>query len=266
MSKGSVTIVGTGIKAVSQITLEAARYIEQADLVLYLVADPLSAEWICQTNSNAASLQKHYKEGRPRLASYQAMVDEVMQAATSGAKVCVAFYGHPGIFVYPSHEIIRRAKEDGIAAQMLAGISADACLFADLGLDPARYGCASFEATDFLIHERIFDSRSALILWQVGVIGDLTFKGGGYNNSTNIAALITRLKLHYPLDHPVIIYEAAQYPICDPRIEHAQLDGLISHKLTAISTLYIRPTGRAVASRTVLKQLGMESRDGSPNI
>jgi hypothetical protein len=35
---------------------------------------------------------------------------------------------------------------------MLPAISAEDCLFADLGVDPADHGCPSYEATDFLVH------------------------------------------------------------------------------------------------------------------
>ena len=49
---------------------------------------------------------------------------------------------------------------EGFNAQMLAGISAEDCLFADLGLDPGKNGCQSFEATDFLIRRRQFEPTS----------------------------------------------------------------------------------------------------------
>ena len=54
---------------------------------------------------------------------------------------------------------------------MIAGISAEDCLFADLGFDPASTGCLTFEATDFLIHNRRVDPTCLVILWQIGVVG-----------------------------------------------------------------------------------------------
>jgi hypothetical protein len=41
-----------------------------------------------------------------------------------------------------------RSSTDGFDAVMLPGISAEDCLFADLGIDPGMIGCQSFEATD----------------------------------------------------------------------------------------------------------------------
>jgi len=38
---------------------------------------------------------------------------------------------------------------------MLPGISAEDCLFADIGVDPGIYGCQSFEATDLFVNESL---------------------------------------------------------------------------------------------------------------
>jgi hypothetical protein len=62
---------------------------------------------------------------------------------------------------------------------MHAGISADATLFADLGLDPSTPGCHSLEATDFLIRRRTPDVGAHVLLWQVECVGDFGFAFGG---------------------------------------------------------------------------------------
>jgi len=51
---------------------------------------------------------------------------------------------------------------------MLPGISAEECLFADRGIDPAQTGACSFEATDFLVHHRqpIADLELDACLWR----------------------------------------------------------------------------------------------------
>src|SRR5205809_2021168 len=45
--------------------------------------------------------------------------------ARGGSLTCLACYGHPGVFVYPSHEAIRRARAEGYVARILAGISSE---------------------------------------------------------------------------------------------------------------------------------------------
>jgi uncharacterized protein YabN with tetrapyrrole methylase and pyrophosphatase domain len=153
---------------------------------------------------------------------------------------CLACYGHPGVFVYPSHEAIRRARSEGYEAKMLPGISSEDCLFADLGVDPGIHGCQSFEATDFLINNRTIDPRSSLVLWQIGVLGDSTFKKYFYDLSA-FSLLVERLQQIYPADHQVILYEAAVFPNCDPIIRPVPLYALSPVGLSAGFTLYIPP-------------------------
>jgi uncharacterized protein YabN with tetrapyrrole methylase and pyrophosphatase domain len=260
MRKGSLTIVGTGIKAVSHTTLEALSHIQTADKLFYLAADPITQEWLHQENPSAESLQSCYADGKPRMPAYRAMIQRLLAPLQDGKRVCGAFYGHPGVFVYPTHEAIRQARANGFDATMLPGVSADACLFADLGIDPARYGCSSFEATDFLVHQRRFDPRSSLVLWQIGLVGEVDFKASGYKG-TGIALLVEALLRTYPGEHLVTVYEASQFVVCGPRIETLPLAALPSLPLTASSTLFVPLLEYARADDDVVGRLGLNVAD-----
>jgi uncharacterized protein YabN with tetrapyrrole methylase and pyrophosphatase domain len=138
-----------------------------------------------------------------------------MNITAEGLNVCVVYYGHPGVFVNPSHDSIRRARAEGFNARMLPGISAEDCLFADLGIDPSTHGCQSFEATDFLLNRRKFDISSHLILWQIGAIGDFTYDPDRDNKST-LTIMVDFLERYYDPHDQVYIYQAAEYAICEP--------------------------------------------------
>jgi precorrin-6B methylase 1 len=85
--------------------------------------------------------------GEPHNYAYDRMVERILSYVRRGLNVCVVFYGHPGVFVHPGHESIRRARIEGFSACILPGISAEDCLFAELGIDPSKNG-QSFEATE----------------------------------------------------------------------------------------------------------------------
>src|SRR3954468_3282207 len=163
MPAGRLFVVGTGITA-GQMTIEAQNACANADLLLCLVADPLTTHYLHSLNSNVESLQSSYRDGEPPFEAYTDMVRRILEPVRAGLTVCAAFYGHPGVFAFPSHESVRVARAEGYFARMLAGVSAEDCLFADLGLDPSMSGCQSFEATDFLIHHRQFDPTSSLVI------------------------------------------------------------------------------------------------------
>lgn len=257
--KGSLTVVGTGIKFASQLTPEAEGYIRQADKLYYVVPGPFANDWLTQLNPTAESLAGLYAEGRRRLDTYEEMVSTILTAVRQNKKVCTIFYGHPGVFAIPSHEAIRLAQAEGFAAQMLPGISAEDCLFADLGIDPGIYGCQSFEATDFLVRQRRFDPYSHLVLWQVGIIGEV--KRGKPQSQVGIQLLAQTLLNTYDEMHEVAVYEAARYPIHYPRIERLALKELAKTIPSLLSTLYVPPKGEAPLNQAIMIQLNLTVDD-----
>jgi hypothetical protein len=239
--RGSLVVVGTGIRIVGQLTIEAIGWMKNAEKLLYLVGDEFAEDTVVQMNpGRAESLLGFYGFGKPRMESYQAMVNRILTCVRDGLRTCVAFYGHPGVFAYPGHEAIRVARLEGYSAQMLPAISAEDCLFADLGIDPATVGCQSYEATDFLLHRRLIDPSSLVILWQVGVVGDLTYKKDRYD-AWALPILIERLCEFYPADHPCRIYQAAVFPGDEPKVQTITIGSLHNARLTTASTLCILP-------------------------
>lgn len=254
---GSLTIVGTGFVAAGHMTLEALGHVRGASRLFYLVSDPVTAYWLRSQNAAAESLDDAYAPGRPRERTYAEMVDRMLAPVREGKRVCAAFYGHPGVFVDPSHEAIRRARAEGYRARMLPGISAEDCLFADLGLDPGEIGCQSFEATDFLAHRRRYDARTLLVLWQVGAIGVLTFRSGMLWSRRGLRVLTEELLRRYAPDHEVVVYEASSYPVYPARMERLPLSTLPRAAVTLATTLVVPPHGEARADATMLERLGM---------
>lgn len=260
--RGSLTVVGTGIQLGTHLTAEARACFEHADEVLYLVADPAAMSLIEGLNPRARSLHSYYEPGASRKQAYAAISDAILDRVRAGANVCVAFYGHPGVFVDPSHDALRRARREGFAARMLPAISAEDCLFADLGVDPARCGCQSYEATDFLIRKRQIDASAALILWQVGVVGNLAYAPEGDNS--RVGVLVERLLGEYPARHEGVLYEASLYAICDPAIERVALSELAHADISAMATLYVPPAYERPADPEMAARLGIPLAGGKP--
>ena len=95
----------------------------------------------------------------------------MLQEVRAGKDVLGVFYGHPGVFVSPSHRALAIARSEGYKAKMLPGVSAEDYMFADLEFDPASHGCCTFEATELLLRDTPLNTSSHNIIWQVGAIG-----------------------------------------------------------------------------------------------
>ena len=254
---GSLTVVGTGMLIAGQVTQEALSAIESAEKLYFLVTDIVTSRWLGQLNPSAESLYDCYADGKPRGETYAEMVGRILSSVREGRQVVAAFYGHPGIFVAPSHEAIRLAKAEGYSAQMLPGISAEDCLFADLGIDPGERGCQSFEATDFLLRRRVFDPTSTLILWQIGGIGVFDFHSRPLWSRQGLEVLQRELLRHYPAGHEVVIYEAVPYPTLPPKILRLPLVELAGAEVSIRSTLYVPPLPDRESDPEMRAALGM---------
>ncbi len=171
---------------------------------------------------------------------YEAIVEAMLEPVRAGGRICVAFYGHPGVFVRPSHEAVRRARSEGLAARMLPAVSAEDCLFAELGVDPATHGCASYDATGFLRRARNIDSTAALILWQVAAIDESRAVPAGEHGG-NLPRLLERLLLDYPAGHEVVLYEASPFPAIESLVQRLPLGSLGGASPTPQATLYVPP-------------------------
>lgn len=239
MRQGSLTIAGTGFLAAAHTTPETLRPLREAEILFYLVGDPVTAEWLEEQNPAAESLSDAYAIGRPRVETYREITERILAAVRQGRRVCAAFYGHPGIFVKPSHDALRQARREGWPARMLPGISAEDCLFADLEIDPLAHGCQSFEATHFVDWRLRFDPEVSLILWQAGAIGVYTTLDGDQWSPEGVRRLTERLLRRYPASHPVVAYEAPLFSTGRVRRETLPLERLPDAEVHLATTLYI---------------------------
>jgi len=240
--QGTLICVGTGMRMAGQITPLAQSYIETADVVVSAVPNIFTRDWIKGIARDFICVLDHYDDcevdGKNRRDTYRRMADTILDQVRAGKTVCAAFYGHPGIFACISHIAIKDARAEGYSAEMLPGISAEDCLVADLGIDPGRTGMQSMETTQFMIYERRIDPTALLILWQPFLAGELSLKRFE-TTAARVQVLVDKLARDYPLDHEVILYEAATNPLEKTRIDTMALRDLPTAAMVGATTLVI---------------------------
>lgn len=254
MKEGSLACVGLGMVLGAQLGPRSRSHIEQTDVVFVAASHPLVELWVQGMNRDVRSLQPFYAEGKPRSETYRQMVDAMMVEVRAGRRVCGAFYGHPGVFAVVPHRAVMQARTEGFDAVMEPAVSAEDCLYADLGIDPGTYGCQHYEASQFMFYQRRIDPSAYLILWQVGVAGDRTlarFSTGAVFRQV----LLDLLMPDYPLTHEVIAYEAATLPISKPRAERMPLSALPDAVLGMETTLVIPPAQPMRRNQAVVERL-----------
>lgn len=238
--QGQLICVGVGISIGAHITPIVKNTIAQADIVFAAASDGLFELWLQDIHPNVVSLQQYYSEGKSRKITYQEMIEALLEPVRQNKKVVAVFYGHPGVFVNPSHKAIKKAHDEGYQAHMLPGISAEDCLYADLGIDPGKYGCQHYETSQFMFYQRVIDPTAYLILWQPIFAGDRshTIREA---KSEYFELLKNKLYETYPSDHLVTIYQAATNAFDHQRSTKVKLVDLNINDISQQSTLVIPP-------------------------
>ncbi|HZX96901.1 MAG TPA: SAM-dependent methyltransferase [Myxococcales bacterium] len=257
--KGSLVVVGTGIEALGQMTEDARREIRRAER-LFFIADALGERTIRSLNKRGRSLFDLYAAGKHRLKTYAQMVERVLAEVRLGHRVCLALYGHPGVFAMPAHAAVRIARQEGYPAEMLPGVSADACLIADLGVDPGATGWQSYEATDYLLRHRRADPAVGLVLWQVGVVGRLDFAEGPVDRAKLEVLTEALLEIH-PRNHLATVYEASTLPGFPPSIHKIRIGSVHLAEVSRATTLYVPPSRETPIDPAMLARLGIRPED-----
>lgn len=252
--RGSIACVGLGMTLGSHLTPLARSHIQQADVVFAALSDGIVELWLQRMHPDVRSLQPYYAPGKSRLKTYREWVDVMMAEVRADKRVCAVFYGHPGVFAWSPHKVIEAARAEGFTALMEPGISAEDCLYADLGIDPGRFGCQHLEASQLLFYHRRIDPCGYLILWQVGLVGDLSLKrfstGPAYRQ-----VLVDRLAEDYPLDHEVIAYRAPTLPIEQPRIVRGAVRDLPLMAITAEDMVVLPPAAQLKENHAIRARL-----------
>lgn len=237
-----LALVGSGIKTISHLTEEAKGYITSCDSVLYLVNEPLLEGYIKKLAKTSRSLEPAYVRQTDRKSGYGNIAQEIIDELNRVCSVCVVIYGHPCVFATPGLLAISSLNVD-VKTVICPGISALDCLFADLRFDPANGGTQTFDATEYLLYDKIIDTSAHIVIYQIGMVGNL----GLPTNKVNLDAICfvkNKLLALYDKNKTAIIYESALYPGTTPKIFEFELSELEKQDLSPISTLYIPPNNK----------------------
>lgn len=237
---GELVVVGTGIQLGRHMSHRVLSEIRHAEVV-FALADAFTQDWLNGLRPDLQSLVGYYDDDKDRRDTYREMEEAIVEAVRAGQRVCAVFYGHPGVFSQVSHAAMHRLKDEGFPVRMEPGISAEACLYADLGMDPGRRGVQSMEATQFLAYRHTVDPAALLLLWQVALSGNLDCVGFT-PRSDRLEVLVDKLGRWYPMDTDVILYEAATLPIEDFRAERMPLSKMPQASYNDYTTLVIPPS------------------------
>ncbi|MEM6973606.1 MAG: SAM-dependent methyltransferase [Pseudomonadota bacterium] len=257
-ARPDITIAGLGLRGLDHVTAETEAAIRAAREVLYLDPGLGTAEWLAARCDRATPLfETTYAEDAHRLDGYRDVVRRVLEAALDHAPVVYAVEGHPTVGLTSVALIQRGAAALGLSLTIQPGISALDALIAALGIDPLVEGLMMVEATDLLLRRRPLIPDMPLIVWQAGMVETALYSPRP-SRPERFRRLVEMLRLAYPADHPVTVFNAGTHPLVADRVDTVALEALAeaTDLMVPSVTLYLPPVApRAITDRSLLEQL-----------
>lgn len=253
---GRLTIAGMGMRP-GHLTLQSRLAIQEADRVVYLLADTVMVEWVLGLNPHAESLEGCFSPGDPSQAECDEIIGRVLSLVRRGLGVCAVFHGHPGYANVLAGLMLRRAWGEDLPAAMLPAVSVEDCLFAEVGIDPGKYGCQSHDASDFIARRRRFDPCTALLLFGLNALGE----GGDspVHPPATLHALGEILLAHYGVGHEVVVHETSLDSATPPETRRVPLGSLPEVRARRHAILFVPPLMQKPMDPAMLRRLGFDT-------
>lgn len=252
-----IGVVGTGIVGTHQLTREAEEVIRRCKRTFVIDSGygiPEYVETLCPEVTELGTL---YEPGKDRLPTYRRMAAAVVSAALDDPPVCLATYGHPWVYCYPTTLISEAAPLLGLHVEVFPGVSSFDTLLVDLGIDVALSGVQMYEATDLLLRRRPIPNDVACVIWQPTVVNDPTYRPEPYAVE-QFMPLQEYLLRFYPAEHEAAIVTTKTHPLTGSVVQRLQLGNLAVelHRAPQVGTLYIPPlTERPVEDVELLEKM-----------
>jgi len=237
-----IGIVGTGIVGTHQITREAEQVIRRCTRTFVIESGYGMPEYLATLCPQVTELGALYEPGKDRLPTYRKMAAAVVSAAVADPPVCLATYGHPWVYCYPTTLITRAAPLLGLHVEVFPGVSSFDTLLVDLGIDIAPNGVQMYEATDLLLRRRPIQNDVACIVWQPTVVSDPTYRPERYS-AKHFEPLQEYLLRFYPRAHEAAMVTTKTHPLTRSSVQWLKLGDLAAEleRAPPVATLYIPP-------------------------
>lgn len=184
-----LVIVGVGLTALEQITLEGVDALRRADRA-YVMRD--AAAWsgfASEFGTEVVDLGPLYEEGLNRAEVYGRVGEAVLDGVRSGGSCVYLAQGSPLLLDSIVAGLIERAVREDVGLRVIPGVSCIDTILTELVTDIGSCGLQCYEASEFVRRRPVIDVRVPLLLFQPHVVNDPTVRVGRGSNRAGVGLL-----------------------------------------------------------------------------
>lgn len=177
-SRGQISVLGLGIKAVAHITLESNFKISKADKVFFADSRQAVSDYLDGLGVANENLIGKYMAGKERVEVYEEIAQIILHYASTGKECVYLAPGNPPFL----NDVVSILQAKGMAAnidvEVYAGVSSIDTLILDTQMPVGHLGLQCFEASFFITRKPNIDINVPLFLFQPNVIASSTIRTG----------------------------------------------------------------------------------------
>ncbi len=203
-----LTIVGQGIRAFEQITLEGLAALQSCKKVLYLSVngDDENLEFLRKWNiQNFENIKALYEDSALDQENYQRLLDKVIEETQKEENVSLLIPGHPRVGVTLVKWLENQKAKLNLDLIVLPGISSFDTMINDLGLDPLEHGAQMLDTNRVLLFDYQLETCLDTFLYHVCSVGVSHTHLSNASQNNAIDLLQSHLEKFYPASHTVYL-------------------------------------------------------------
>lgn len=168
-----LAVVGSGIKKLHQMSLEAWWLLQDSEVVISNLNDTVAIEYLADNlDAELIDFSNIYdsENNETRYSTYHDMIlCPLEKAKETDGLVTYLSVGHPNIWAWTPYAVKHLGENEwGLNVELLPGISAVDSIYSDLGIDPAQGGVVQYNFTKALQERLELSPRLSFIGWLFG--------------------------------------------------------------------------------------------------
>ncbi len=204
MARHALILAGYGMGDSLQLTVESQRAVARATRVFAIGLPPNLQTHLRSQRVRCVDLANCFAGARSFVEAYLDIADTILREAVAAPPVVLLSEGNPLLSNALNRFLLTKAKERGIAAQVLPGVSPIDAAVCQVGLDVGTFGLQVFDARRLYARELPVQASVPLLLLQVAGIALGESAAPILPDTAAYLPLADYLGRFYPPEHVVV--------------------------------------------------------------
>lgn len=204
MAGPALILAGYGTGDSLQLTVESQRALARASRVFVIGLPPNLGRLLRSQRIRSHDLASAFSTGRPFAEVYLDIADTVLKQAAEDPTVVLLSEGNPLLSNSLNRFLLVKAKERGLATQVLPAVSPIDSAICQVGLDVGTFGLQVFDARRLYTREMPVQPGVPMLLLQLAGAGMTENARPFAADPAAYRPLVAYLRQFYPPTHPVL--------------------------------------------------------------